>query len=96
MTNLLHNNTSTRKTGLLGIVSLKSDLLRRVLYPISGDRWVMRDLLYDEVGLSAVVAIWPIPVEQPGFDIQEARSVVGGDQLVNVRVLTLRGLGSMA
>jgi hypothetical protein len=42
----------------------ESDALGLVLYDVCGDWWVVRDLLDENVYLSAPLGIWPVAIEQ--------------------------------
>lgn len=65
MADLLHDDTAAGETGFLRIMALQREALGGILYPVSCDGRVMRDLLDNEVGLAAVVEIWPVSVEKP-------------------------------
>lgn len=67
---LLDDDGPAGEGRLLGVVALQGEPLGRVGDEVGGDGGVVRDLLDDEVGLTAVVLVGPVAVEEPMSAVQ--------------------------
>ena len=68
VSDLLHDDAAARETRLLRRVSLEREALRGVGDVVCRDGRVMRDLLDNEVRLTAAVYVGPVAIEEPTGD----------------------------
>lgn len=71
MANLLHDDATAGKAGLLRAVALQGKTFRRVRDVVGSDWRVVRDLLDHQVCLSAAIVVGPGTVEEstPGQSV---------------------------